>query len=93
MPLRLVNVQKRCAISLATNNLQPNSATTTLLLGVGAYQVDVILRPQAMRHHRQRTVGVRREVNPNHVPWQSEHLADEARVLMRVAVVLLSPER
>lgn len=43
--------------------------SATLFLGVCAYQVDVILGPQAMRHHRQRTVGVRRKVNPNHVPW------------------------
>ena len=53
--------------------------------------VDVVAAAQAVIGHRQQCVGVRRQVHPHHFGPLVGDVVDEAGILMRCAVVVLTP--
>ena len=54
--------------------------------------VDVVAAAQAMVHHTQQTVGIRREVNTHNLGLLVDHVVQETRILVREAVVILPPD-
>ena len=58
----------------------------------GHDHVDVVPAPQAMVGHRKQAVGVRRQVDADHVRLLVDDVVDEARVLVGEAVVVLTPD-
>ena len=60
---------------------------------VGDDQVDVVGAAQAVVHRADQRVGVRRQVDAHELRLEVEDAVDEARILVREAVVLLAPER
>ena len=58
----------------------------------GHDNVDVVAAAQAVVHHRQQAIGIRRQVDPDHLRLFVDHVVDEPRVLVREAVVVLSPD-
>ena len=53
------------------------------------HQVDIILRPQAMGHSRKETVRIGRKIDSSKSRLEVQNSADEGRILVREAVVLL----
>ena len=53
--------------------------------------VDVVAAAQAVIGHRQQRVGVRRQVHPHHLGPLVGDVVDEAGILMRCAVMVLTP--
>ena len=58
----------------------------------GHDHVDVVAAAQAVVGRRQQGVGVRRQVDPDHLGLLVHHVVDEARVLVGEAVVVLPPD-
>ncbi len=58
----------------------------------GDHDIDVVAAAQAVVHHRQQTVGIRRQVNPHDLGLLVYDMVDEAGVLVRKAVVVLAPD-
>ena len=58
----------------------------------GDHDVDVVAAAQAVIHHRQQAVGIRRQVDAHDLGLLVHHVVDEARILMREAVVILPPD-
>ena len=58
----------------------------------GDHDIDVMAAAQAMVHHRQQAVGIRREVDAHHFRLLVHDMIDEPGVLMREAVVILPPD-
>ena len=58
----------------------------------GDHDVDVVAAAQAMIHHRQQAIGVRRQIDPHDLRLLVDHVVDEAGILMREAVVILPPD-
>ena len=58
----------------------------------GDDHVDVVARPQAVIGHREQRVGVRRQVDADHLRLLVDDVVDEPRVLVGEAVVILSPD-
>jgi hypothetical protein len=58
----------------------------------GDDHVHVLLRPQAVVGDRQQGVGVRGQVDPDHVGLLVDHVVDEAGVLVAEPVVVLTPD-
>ncbi len=59
----------------------------------GNDQVDVVAAAQAVVGHRKQRVGVGRQINAHHVGLLVQQVIDEARVLVREAVVVLAPDQ
>ena len=64
-----------------------------VLLLVAHDDVDVVGAPQAVVRHRQQAVRVRRQVDAGDRRALVDHDVEEARVLVREAVVVLAPDR
>jgi len=62
-----------------------------LRLLAGHDDVDVVRALQAVPHRREQRVGVRRQVDPDHLGLLVDHVVDEPRVLVGEAVVVLAP--
>src|SRR5690348_15144120 len=62
-----------------------------MLLFVGNNDVDVIFRPQAMIGHRQQTIRIRREIDSSDSGAFVEHYIQKSRILVREAIVILTP--
>ena len=58
----------------------------------GDDDVHVVAAAQAVVGDRQQRVGVGRQVHPDHLGLLVHDVVDEARVLMREAVVVLAPD-
>ena len=58
----------------------------------GDDHVDVVARPQAVVGDREQRVRVRRQIDADHLRLLVDHVIDEARVLVREAVVILAPD-
>jgi hypothetical protein len=58
----------------------------------GHDDVDVVATPQAVVRHRKQAVGVGRQVDANDLRLLVDDVIDEARVLVREAVVVLTPD-
>ena len=58
----------------------------------GDHHVDVVAAAQAVVHHRQQRVGVRRQVDPDDPGLLVDDVVDEAGVLVGEAVVVLAPD-
>ena len=58
----------------------------------GHDHVDVVAAPQAVVGDAQQRVGVRRQVDADHLGLLVDHVVDEARVLVAEAVVVLPPD-
>ena len=58
----------------------------------GHHDVDVVAAAQAVVHHRQQAVGIRRQVDADDVGLLVDHVVDEAGVLVGEAVVVLPPD-
>jgi hypothetical protein len=56
------------------------------------HDVDIMAAAQAVVHHRQQAVGIRRKVNTDDLGFLVHDVVDEARILVREAVVILSPD-
>ena len=56
------------------------------------HDVDVVAAAQAVVHHREQAVGVRRKVDPDHLGLLVDHVVDEPGVLVGEAVVVLPPD-
>ena len=56
------------------------------------HDVDVVTAAQAVVHHREQAVGVRRQVDADDLGLLVDHVVDEAGVLVREAVVVLPPD-
>src|SRR5439155_25741080 len=56
------------------------------------HDVDVMAAAQAMVHHRQQTVCVRRKVNTHDLGLLVHDVVDETGILVREAVVILTPD-
>ena len=56
------------------------------------HDVDVVAAPQAVVHHREQAVGIRRKVDPDDLGLLVDHMVDEAGVLVGEAVVVLPPD-
>ena len=54
--------------------------------------IHVVPAAQAVIDHRQQTIGVRRQIDADHVGFLVDDEIDETRVLVREAVVVLSPD-
>src|SRR5262249_38166822 len=54
--------------------------------------VDVVAAAQAVIGHRQQAVGVRRQVDANHLGLLVDDMVDKARVLVAEPVVVLPPD-
>ena len=54
--------------------------------------VDVVAAAQAVIGDRQQRVGVRRQIDADHLGLLVDHVIDEAGVLMAEAVVVLPPD-
>jgi hypothetical protein len=63
-----------------------------LRLLAGHDHVHVVVGAQAVVERAQQGVGVRRQVDADHLRLLVDHVVDEARVLMREAVVVLAPD-
>ena len=61
-------------------------------LFAGDDQVDVVAAAQAVIGHRQQAVGIGRQVDAHDVGLLVGDMVDEAGILMRKAVVVLSPD-
>jgi hypothetical protein len=55
-------------------------------------QIDVVFGAQTVRHARYCGIRIGRKVDANTVVWQVQQGVDQAWILMRVTVVLLSPQ-
>ena len=53
--------------------------------------VDVMATPQAVIHHGEEAVRIRRQINPHHPSLFVDDMINEAGVLMRESIVILSP--
>ena len=62
-----------------------------LRLLAGDYDVHVLAAPQAVIGHGQKRVGVRWQIDTDHLGLLVDDMIDEARVLVREAVVILAP--
>ena len=58
----------------------------------GDDDVDVVAAAQAVVHHRQQAVRIGRQVDPHDLGLLVDDVVDEARVLVREAVVVLAPD-
>src|ERR1039457_1073303 len=56
------------------------------------HDVDVMAAAQAVVHHRQQAVRVRRKVNPHDLGLLVYNVIDETGILVRKAVVILAPD-
>ena len=56
------------------------------------HDVDVMAAAQAVIHHRQQAVGIRRQIDAHDLGLLVHDVVDEAGVLMREAVVILAPD-
>ena len=65
-------------------------------LGRGVFagddDVDVVAAAQAVIHHREQAVGVWREIDAHDLGFLVDDVVDEARILVREAVVILPPD-
>ena len=53
------------------------------------HDVDVMPAAQAVIHHRQQTVRIRRQINAHDFGFFVEDMIDEAGILVREAIVIL----
>ena len=58
----------------------------------GDDHVDVVAAAQTVIRHRKQRVGVRRQVDPDHLGLLVDHVVDEAGILMAETVVILAPD-
>ena len=58
----------------------------------GDHDVDIVAAAQAMVHHRQQAVGIRRQINAHDLGLLVHDVVDEAGILVREAVVILAPD-
>jgi hypothetical protein len=56
------------------------------------HDVDVMAAAQAVIHHRQQAVGIRRQINAHDLGLLVHDVIDETGILMREAVVILPPD-
>ena len=56
------------------------------------HDVDVMAAAQAVVHHRQQAVGIRRKVNTHDLGLLVHDVVDETGILVREAVVILAPD-
>ena len=56
------------------------------------HDVDVMAAAQAVVHHRQQAVGIRRKVNAHHLGLLVHDVVDETGILVGEAVVILPPD-
>ena len=56
------------------------------------HDVDVMAAAQAVVHHRQQAVGIRRKVNAHDLGLLVHDVVDETGILVREAVVILAPD-
>jgi len=75
------------AVQHAVGHRQP----VRLRVLAGDDHVDVVAAAQAVVHHGQQRVGVRRQVDPDHLGLLVHDVVDEAGVLVREPVVVLPP--
>ena len=54
--------------------------------------IDVVAASQAMIHHRQQAIRVGRQVDAHDLRFLVDHVVDESRILVREAVVVLTPD-
>src|ERR1035438_781035 len=76
-----------CAVGNSGINIQ----VLQVALFVRDNDVDVIFRSQAMIGYGEQTVGIRREVDASYRRALIEHYIQKARVLVRKAIVILTP--
>jgi len=55
------------------------------------YDIDVMTAAQAMVHHRQQAVCVWRKIHAHDLGLLVDHMVDESGILMREAIVILTP--
>jgi len=58
----------------------------------GHHDVDVVAAAQAMIEDRQQAIGVGRQIDPHDIRLLVHDVVEEARILMREAVVILLPD-
>ncbi len=58
----------------------------------GDHDVDVVTAAQAVVHHRQQAVRIRRQIDAHDLGLLVDHVVDEAGILVREAVVVLPPD-
>ena len=83
------HTQSSCAVSDCLVDGEP------LRLGLlaGHNQVNVMAAAQAVIRHREQRVGVRRQIDANHIGLLVHQVVDEAGVLVAEAVVVLPPNQ
>ena len=55
--------------------------------------IDVIAAAQAMIGYRQQSVGIRREINTDHLRLLVDNVVNETRILMAESIVILPPDQ
>ena len=58
----------------------------------GDDDIHVVPTAQAMVEHRQKAIGVRRQINPYDIRLLVDHVIEEAGVLMGETIVILLPD-
>ena len=56
------------------------------------HDVDVMTAAQAVVHHRQQAVGIRRKINAHDLGLLVDNVVDKTGILMRKPVVILAPD-
>ena len=56
------------------------------------YDVDIVPAAQAVIHHRQQTVGIRRKIDAHDIGLLVDDVVEEAGILVGEAVVVLLPD-
>lgn len=85
----------RQALSYAPNNratkrtLSASSGLSRRRLLAADHKVNIVLRPEAMRHGRKKAIRIRRQIHARDFRLQRQHAADERRVLVGEAVMVL----
>src|ERR1017187_2035882 len=76
-----------CAVGNGRINIQ----VLQMLLFVRDNDVNVVLRAQAMICYRQQTIGIRWEIDAGYCGTLVEHDIEKPRILVRKAIVILTP--
>src|ERR1700733_5063990 len=76
----------------AVANRRINVEPLPLRLFPGDDQIDVVAAAQTMIRHRKQAVGIGRQIDAHDVGLFVCHMIDEARILVREAVVILAPD-
>src|ERR1700734_2902913 len=56
------------------------------------YDVYIVPASQAMVHHRQQTICIRRQINANNIGLLVDNMIQKTRVLVRESIVILLPD-